>query len=100
MRLITVLRKWVVPPRSDEPPVQGRRWLEPFHIHQKGRKRNRSRRGRESAKTRSAWVSERPALDLRVSVWRQTDREKEISGGSGCGRSRVEIMRGYKFHIT
>lgn len=72
---LTVLRKWVVLPRSDDPPVQGWIWLDPFHICQKGRKRNRSRRGRESAKTRSAWASERTALDLRVSVWRQTYRQ-------------------------
>lgn len=82
---MTVLRKWVVPPRSDEPPVQGRRRLE--HIRQKGRKRNRSRRGRESEKTRSAWVSERPALDLRVSVWRQTGKKKSVEevGGGEAG---------------
>lgn len=86
----------MVPLRSDEPPVQGRRRLE--HIRQKGRKRNRSRRGRASEKTGSAWVSERLALDLLVSVWGQTDRQgkrnkwrKWVGEKQGRGGKRSEV---------
>lgn len=63
-----------------------------------GKEEKQKQKGRESAKTRSAWVSETLALDLRVSVWRQTDRQgkrnqwrKWVWEKQGRGGERLEV---------